>query len=267
MLDLNRELIMTRKETLSVRNLKEALEDIQVVKGDVLCVHSQVFGFGRPLVSKEEFLDTVIQVFQEAVGSSGMLIMPAFSYSFCKNEVYDVLNSPSTVGVLTEYYRTMPEVRRTAHPIFSFALWGGRVEAYLDIGPDAFGLDSIYGKMVQDEGKILMFGANKGYTFYYLAEEHVNVKHRYFKNFEGQVRDAVGKLYTTRVPYMVRDLSMKSDLDEERLAEFLIDNELQKQIPFGKGAIGIFECRSVYEAVVKALREDEQRFLKEVHVS
>lgn len=267
MLDLNREIISTRKETLSVRDLKEALEIIQVVKGDVLCVHSQIFGFGKPLVSKKEFLDTIIQVFQEAVGSSGMLIMPAFSYSFCNKEVYDVLNSPSTVGVLTEYYRKKPGIRRTTHPIFSFALGGDRTESYLDIGPDAFSLDSIYGKMIQDEGKIIMFGANKGYTFYYLAEEHVNVKHRYFKNFEGQVKDAAGKLFSTQVPYMVRNLSMKNDLDEEKLAEFLIDNNLQKQTSFGNGTIGIFECEPVYEAVVKELQEDEQRFLKEVYVN
>lgn len=262
MLDLNKEIIMTRKETLSVRDLKESLENIQIVKGDVLCVHSQIFSFGKPLVSKEEFLTTIIQVFQEMVGSSGMLIMPAFSYSFCNKEVYDVWNSPSTVGVLTEYYRKMPGIRRTTHPIFSFALGGDRTASYLDIGPDAFSLDSIYGKMIQDEGKIIMFGANKGYTFYYLAEEHVNVRHRYFKNFEGQVKGMAGKLHTSQVPYMVRDLSVRSDLDEEKLAEFLIEKELQKQIAFGKGTIGIFECRPVYEAIVKALREDEQKFLK-----
>lgn len=31
--------------------------------------------------------------------------MPTFTYSFCKNEIYDKLNSKSTVGVLTEYFR------------------------------------------------------------------------------------------------------------------------------------------------------------------
>lgn len=261
MMDFDKEIIMVRNETLSVRDLLNVLESLQIKEGDIVCVHSQIFGLGKPLVSKEEFMEVIIRTLQEIIGKSGMLIMPAFSYSFCKKEEYDVLHSPSTVGVLTEYYRGMPNVRRTAHPIFSFAVWGDRTDFYLDIGPDAFSLDSVYGKMIQDEGKILMFGANKGYTFYYLAEEHVNVRHRYFKNFEGQIRDDGGMVHTIRVPYMVRDLSMISDLDEEKLAEFLIGTGLQRQEKFGKGTVGVFSCRPAYDAMVKELKKDSGKFL------
>lgn len=261
MLDINREILLVRDKKITVADLKIALENLNIKAGDVLCVHSQIFGLGKPLVDKNEFMGTIIQIFQETIGRTGTLIMPTFSYSFCNKEIYDINNSPSVVGVLTEYFRNMSDVYRTAHPIFSFALWGNRIEEYLDVGPDAFSLDSVYGKMIRDNGKILMFGANKGYTFYYLAEEHVNVGHRYFKNFEGQIKDSNGHTYFTQVPYFVRDLSIISEMNEEKVSKFLLENECQKQIGFAKGTIAVVDCKKTYDMLVKVLRENEKRFL------
>lgn len=261
MLDLNKEILSFRDKKISVGDLKKTLESLQIKEGDVICVHSQIFGLGKPLVGKDEFVQIIIRVFQEIIGQKGMLIMPTFSYSFCNKETYDMRNSPSTVGVMTEYFRNMPDVHRTAHPIFSFALWGDRIENYLDIGPDAFSLDSVYGKMIRDNGKIVMFGANKGYTFYYLAEEHVNVGHRYFKNFEGQVKDSNGHTYFTNVPYFVRDLSIISEMDEEKVSKFLLENDCQEQINFAKGTIAVVDCKKTYDMLIEALREDEKKFL------
>lgn len=258
---LQQEFVQVGEKIYTVRDLYKILERLQISQGDVLCVHSQIFSLGKPLVSKDNFLEIIIRVLQEMVGNCGMLIMPAFSYSFCRNEVFDVTNTPSTVGLLTEHFRKSDGVVRSPHPIFSFSIWGNRKEEYIDIGPDAFSLDSIYGKMLRDSGKIMMLGANKGYTFYHLAEEHVNVGHRYFKNFQGQMIDTKGNSKGIQVPYFVRDLSFKSDLDEEKLSIFLLENELQEQVPFGKGTIGVFECKDVYKALVKVLRTDERRFL------
>lgn len=259
--ELQQEFAKVGEKIYTVRDLYEIFESLQIRKGDVLCVHSQIFNLGKPLVSKEDFLKIIIRVLEKIVGNSGVLIMPAFSYSFCRNEEFDVVNTPSTVGLLTEHFRKSDGVLRSPHPIFSFSVWGNRKEEYVDIGPDAFSLDSIYGKMLRDNGKIMMLGANKGYTFYHLAEEHVNVGHRYFKNFQGQMIDMKGNSKVIQVPYFVRDLSIKSDLDEEKLSTFLLDNELQRQVPFGKGTIGVFECKDVYKALVEALRVDERRFL------
>lgn len=259
--ELRQEFVQAGRKIYTVRNLYEILEKLQIRQGDVLCVHSQIFSLGKPLVSKKDFLEIIIRILEERVGNSGTLIMPTFSYSFCRNEVFDVINTPSTVGLLTECFRKSDGVVRSLHPIFSFSVWGNRKEEYIDIGPDAFSLDSVYGKMLRDNGKILMLGANKGYTFYHLAEEHVNVEHRYFKNFQGQMINTNGTIKAIQVPYFVRDLSFKSDLDEEKISTFLVENKLQKQVSFGKGTIGVFECRKVYKALVKALRLEERRFL------
>lgn len=257
----NSELIKAGNQILYKEDLYNKLRQLGVKNGDVICVHSQIFSLGKPMLDKDVFLKTIIDVFKELIGDDGILIMPTFSYSFCSDKLYDVLLSESTVGVLTEYFRNMSDVSRTEHPIFSFAIWGKRKNEYMDIGPDAFGLDSVYGKMIRNGGKMIMFGANKGYTFYYLAEERVNVSHRYFKNFRGQIKKLNGLIRTINIPYYVRDLKIKSDMDEEKVSDFLLSEGLQKQIDFGKGSIGVFECRPTYEKLVEALIEDERRFL------
>ena len=255
------DIIEQKEKKWKVSDLYNTLLELGIKQGDVLCVHSQIFSFGRILMDKQKFLDTIIEIFQEILGPTGTLIMPTFTYSFCNNTDYEKKISESKVGLLTEHFRKAQNVVRTNHPIFSFAIWGKRKDEFLDTGPDAFGFDSIYGKMINNQGKILMLGANKGYTFYYLAEEHLNVGHRYFKNFSGRIIDEEGKVKTANIPYFVRDISLKSDLDEEKLAHFLLENNLQKQIKFGKGTIGLFECKPTYETIVKELEKDERRFL------
>ncbi len=248
------------KEQINTISLYEKLKGLGIKQGDVICVHSHLMSFGKPLLKKKDFLNAIVETLFEVIGKEGTLIMPTFSYSFCKNEIFDVEKTPSDVGVLTNYFRTEQGIKRTWHPIFSFAISGAMCEDYLDIGPDAFGLDSVYGKMIRDNGKLIMLGANKGYTFYHLAEEHVNVRHRYFKNFSGEIITSQ-KSYITEVPYFVRNLTMRSELDEEKLAKYLIETKCQKQIAFAKGTLAAVECKKMYDYICDALRTDQERFL------
>lgn len=248
------------EKTINVMDLYETLELLGVKKNDVICVHSHLMSFGKPMLKKQDFLGAIVKVLFESIGECGTLIMPTFSYSFCKNEVFDIQNTPSDVGVLTNYFRTINYVRRTWHPIFSFAISGAKTEDYLDIGPDAFGLDSVYGKMLRDKGKIVMVGDNKGYTFYHLAEEHLNVNYRFFKNFSGTIITPEKK-YETSVPYFVRYLDRKSILDEKKLSQFLLETKCQKQIEFANGTVSVVDCEKMYYHVCSALKINQERFL------
>lgn len=260
MLDFNLKLIEHNGIPYYTRDLLDELKGLGIQKGDILCVHSQIFNLGKPLLPKHEFLHELVLILEELVGEEGTLIMPAFSYSFCNGEIFDVMNTPSTVGILTECFRREVGVKRTHHPNFSFSVWGKKQNEFLDVGPDAFGFDSVYGKMMRNGGKILMLGANIGYTFYYLAEEHVQVTHRYFKVFEGEIKDGNSKKQVT-VPYFVRKLDRNSEFSEAKLVDYLLEKKIQKQKSFGKGTLAIFDCLRMYEAVVEVLKEDNEFFL------
>lgn len=245
-----------------VCDLLNALRELNIKQGDTVCVHSQIYSLGMAQMPRNEYLNTILNVLKEAVGENGTLIMPVFSYSFCEKQVFDVQKSKSTVGILTEFFRNSEGVSRTIHPIFSFAIWGRRREEFLDISTDAFSMESVYGKMIRDNDKMIMLGADRGYTIYYLAEESIGVSHRYFKNFSGIVKDGE-KEYELTVPYYVRHLDKRSMESPEKVSAYLLKKEIQKSVPFGWGSISSFQCRDMFESIVEKLKEDETYFLEE----
>ena len=73
-------------------------------------------------------IEALIQTIQQIITPNGSLIMPAFTYCFEKStgdhEIFDQQNSPSKVGAVSEVFRNMPGVIRTASPTHSFSFCG-----------------------------------------------------------------------------------------------------------------------------------------------
>lgn len=239
-----------------------ALEDLGVRKGDTVCVQSQLYSMGRSLLSRNDFMETIVHAIQYVLGEDGTLLMPAFSYSFCKGLDYDIQSSPSDVGILTEYFRKMPDVCRTWHPIFSFSIWGKRKEEFLLLPVTSFDDNSVYGRMIAGNDKLLFLGAPVGYTFYYMAEEYAKVSHRFYKNFEGNIIDDKKK-YKISVPYYVRKLDRKSTESERKINTFLFDNDYQRKVDFSKGTITVAETQKVFNKLVEKIFENESYFLRD----
>lgn len=252
----------TEEREYRVRDLLDTFRLLGLKKGETVCVHSQLYSLGKPLLSKKEYLNVLVNALKQVVGENGTVIMPAFSYSFCEKEVFDVQNSKSKVGLLTEFFRNSEGIARTVHPIFSFSVWGKRKEEFLDIGKDAFSMHSVYGKMIEKNDKMLLLGAQKGYTIYYLAEERVGVNHRFFKDFSGVVRDGQEE-YDLTVPYYVRHLDKRSEESPQKVSAYLSERGIQKNLPFGWGSVSAFSCREMFEGIVEKLEQDETYFLKE----
>ena len=128
----------TSEAEYKVCDLLDALRELGIRRGDTICVHSQIYSLGKAGMLRNDYLNMILKVLKEAVGENGTIIMPAFSYSFCDKQIFDVQESKSTVGILTEFFRNSEGVSRTVHPIFSFSVWGRRKKEFLNIGLDAF---------------------------------------------------------------------------------------------------------------------------------
>jgi aminoglycoside 3-N-acetyltransferase len=112
--------IASDNRKIEICDIVEALSFIK--KGDAIFVHSDITPFGKlAITDRAWFFNSLIDSFLKVVGEDGVLLMPVFTYSFCKQETYDVQRSASTVGVLSEAFRRQPSVFRNMHPIFSVA--------------------------------------------------------------------------------------------------------------------------------------------------
>jgi aminoglycoside 3-N-acetyltransferase len=213
---------------ITAEEITETLAALGVRPDDSLYVHS---GLQRCLTvagaSREEKLATIVRGLREAV-PEGRLMLPTYTYSFCEGEPFDIEQSPSKVGTLSEHFRRLPGVRRTADPIFSTAVWGvlpGEWERrLLTVGDtDCFGAESVFAYLLERNAKLLFFGVSFEYcTFLYHVEQRLGVPYRYFKHFRGLVQAGTRTVPVT-ARYYVRDLNGNVENYFTPLAEALLE--------------------------------------------
>lgn len=248
----------------SDKDLIDAFYQLGIKKGDILCVHTELFNFGMPLLSRNEFLQTILNCFFKVIGKEGTLIMPTFTYSFCKNEVYDKMNSKSKMGILTEYFRKQKDTKRTNDPIFSFAIKGAKEELFLKNTTSCFGENSVYDILAKENGKIILLGTKiVGYTFTHFIEEKIKVPYRYFKEFKGKIILENKNLKETKINYYVRNLEENSNLDVYKQIEILKQNDNFKLQKFGNSCIVLINSKAYLEDTMQALNQNLKCLLME----
>jgi aminoglycoside N3'-acetyltransferase len=118
------------RRVLDERGFRELLSDLGFVPGATVMVHSSMDAISRraPNLGPIE----IIHRLQQSVTPHGNLLMPTLPFSgrqkpyIDSNPVFDVRRTPSRSGLLTEVFRRLPEVTRSAHPVCSVAAWGPR---------------------------------------------------------------------------------------------------------------------------------------------
>jgi aminoglycoside 3-N-acetyltransferase len=252
---------------ISTKEVIQSLQDVGVGKGDVLLVHSNAMAAAQlPPMADEQRLDVLIEALQTAVGQAGTLVMPTFTYSFTKQEPFDVCQTPSTVGMLTERFRTRDGTLRSPDPIFSFAARGAKAEELCSIpAKECFGKESFFAALHEMNCLILCLGCSltDGGTFVHYIEKSHGVDYRYNKTFHGATITPDGKPHSTSVIYYVRDLNRNSHTDLQCLYERL---ESEKSIRTGvMGRIRIFTVRAadLFNTAWKMLDEDPTSLIAE----
>jgi len=239
----------------------KSLKDAGIKEGDTVFVHSRVSAFGKLLTFDRSFLmQALIDSIKECIGNEGTIIMPTFSYSFDKSEPFDVSNTRSTVGVLTEFFRKQDDVIRTAHPNHSVVVWGRNNKDLSMIGKDTFDENSIFGKLHKLNGKIVFLGAPfQSCTFIHYIEQMHKVPYRYMRTFKGKVI-IEGKEKDEEITFYNKYNVFFSSFS--RLEKHILEKGLMKNIKLGTGNIMMIKCRDLFDEGYKLLDNDIYSFLK-----
>ncbi len=138
-------------------DLEAAVIQLPISKGDSLMVHSSL----GCIDAKPQ---DVINIFRSLIGEQGTLLMPTHPALAPDGNmlVYDITESKSRVGYLTEYFRNMPGTLRSQHPFASVAAQGPKAEEYLkdNLQENSLphGIHSAYYRFCKDGGKVLCVG-------------------------------------------------------------------------------------------------------------
>lgn len=193
----------------ALSQIKIVLDSIPIHKNKpVVFVHSGLFPFG--LI--EGGVSGICEMLIDWVGHSGTLLMPTFT--FRKADAWHEHNTPSETGVLTEYFRKLPGVRRTIHPIHSVAAYGKQAE-YLtsEIDTSSFGQKSAFAKMFELKATNISLGTEfeGGATYLHYIEELAKVPYREYVELSTKVVNSKGERLDKNFKYFAR--IKKNDLE------------------------------------------------------
>lgn len=161
-------------------------------KGSVVFIHSSMTEFYNFTGTAEELIEKIIEI----IGEDGTLMMPAYPKSklqlLTSDEnkdriVFDVNNTPSGAGYLSEVFRKYPGVRRSINLQHSVCAYGKLADYFLSehhLSLTAWDTKSPYYKMSQIE--TLVFALGLPYflgTMIHCTESILRNKYVYFSNF------------------------------------------------------------------------------------
>jgi aminoglycoside N3'-acetyltransferase len=142
--------------------------------------------------SREGILEFYLASLLHAVGSEGTVTTcTAFEDYGRYGTPFVREESPSRLGVLSEYIRTRPGAVRSVHPIMSVAAIGKRAEELCGGNHfDGFGYASPWGRLHRANAKILTLGMGAGgggTTFFHYVEKLYGVPYQYTKIYSAPV--------------------------------------------------------------------------------
>ncbi|WP_245208493.1 AAC(3) family N-acetyltransferase [Bacteroides faecium] len=158
----------------SLDELKGILvNDLGLQSGDKIIVSS---GFGN--LNAKYSPQEVIELLQSIVTKNGVIMMayypPMNSDEWAKgNHIFDMKNTKSGMGILTNVFSKMPDVYKSIHPTKAVCVWGKNAQIFAgghENSQTPFYWDSPYGKLLKEECKSLGLGVKNIPAFHALED-------------------------------------------------------------------------------------------------
>lgn len=188
-----------RKKFNSV-DLIQVMKNMGMDKGSVVFIHSSMTEFYNYEGTAKEFIDKILV----EIGVNGTLLMPAYpkvNEKFDEEVDFDVLQSPSAAGYLTETFRKYPGVKRSINLQHSVCAYGKLADYFTrDHHKSLTAWDeySPYYRMSQlDNTLVFSLGLPKMLgTMIHCVESVLRSKYKYFQQF-----------FTKKITYKYRNES------------------------------------------------------------
>jgi aminoglycoside 3-N-acetyltransferase len=170
---------------LTKKNITEAFSAMGIMPGDTLVLQSSYKGCGGVENGPDGLIDTLMDL----LGTEGTLIMPAYNFNvWTEQHYFDVLETPSKVGIVSEIFRKRKDVGRTVHPIHSLSVWGKHKAEMEQLDhKSSFGNDSVFVRLMDYNAlyTTIALGDNMPFLPCHFTEALMKVPYRRLKEFAG----------------------------------------------------------------------------------
>ena len=230
-------------------------------KNKPLIIHINPIGLFRMDKNNQNRFEKLNMLLKKVQVNGGNIAIPSYSYSYTKNEIYNVLDTTSTLGGVSEYLRVNNKNKRTADANFSYLLFGDKFsEMHFSMSDySSFGGESLVNEVFSKNGYLgVIGGVWEHLTEIHYLEKCFDVDYRFDKDFYGISIDSDGNQVQNRMTYFCRDLSLnyssslaqfKRDIRAEGLVKTWVISDFNLKIE-------VIEARELFNFIKKKLSID-----------
>lgn len=228
---------------------------------DVIKIHSSMKKIG----ATEGGADTVLDVFCDYLGESGLLVLPAHTWGTVKdyNYIYNPDTTPSNLGLLPNLFRQRKGVYRSIHPTHSVCAFGKNAKEFVSGTYPQITLcakNSCYGKLYDSGARVLLIGVTlTSNTFFHYIEEY---------------REEVPPVHYNKVPMPCKiELSGGNYIDNpvylppfdtskqfDRALDIVLKEESTVTGKIGQADCILIDCKKIFSIISKVLDENPKIF-------
>ena len=156
-------------------------EDLGVKQYDFCCVYSDLRAFASEMKSKFEKNKFCHSIINPLLKSKKTVIIPTYTYTV--EGVFEVEKTPTNLGALNSWILKQDNMKRSEHPMFSYASLGPKSSIVENCGKSAFGFDSIYERLIGKKCCFINIGRpiEAGNTIVHNVEQSCGATYRYNK--------------------------------------------------------------------------------------
>lgn len=252
------------KRVYSEDDVRKSLLDIGACDCNILFVHSDImFGTLVNGVKRKEYLQCLYDVLNS--NNIDHIIVPTFTYSFCNNEIYDVVNSRTSMGALNEYIRCLDGRYRTEDPLLSFSVPVDMKSLFTDLSCHSLGENSGFDILhQQSDVKFLFLGARLGncFTYVHYVEKMKNVEYRFDMPFSGTIINAEG-VESQKTQYIHTACYGVKPADYYYFEDELEEKKMLRKLKLGNKTVSCINEKDAYSSICDKLSKDITYFLEQ----
>ena len=250
----------------SIREISELLSHLGIDRGQIVMIHSALFTLGRIEGGLQGFYEAV----RNSIGEEGTLIVPTFTYSYRRKQIFDVYNSKTSreIGVFAEFVRQIPGAVRSLDPLFAMSAIGPKADELMGrTSHNCFGAGSIYERLFAEQTSFVGVGITygSGLTAFLHLERLADVGYRHEMKFDGVTIGYEGVCDNDWAIHFVRDEESYPNIRSDRsvIGARLEETKISKAVDFGSGHHFAIPAQGFRDFVLSALEDDPEIMVAE----
>lgn len=243
-------------------SLKNDIINLGIKPNEIIKIHSSMKKIGET----EGGADTVLDVFCDYLGDSGLLVLPSHTWGTIEDYsyIYNPDKTPSNLGLLPNLFRQREGVHRSIHPTHSVCAFGKDAADFVSgTYPQITlcGNESCYRKLYDLNARVLLLGVTlTSNTFFHWIEEwrESEVPPSHFKKepMPCKIELPDGNCIDNPVYLPSFDTSKQFD----RVLDVVLNEESTVTGKFGQADCILIDCKKIFPVISKLLDENPKLF-------